>query len=287
MGLGLAGGVLSDARADELDVGSAFGEPGATIQVPVRLDKANPVVGVQFVLKYPESHVESGQPSVVSEGSDHLAASSDDLAGRRGVVVLSRSNQELPADFDLALPVRLLANSPAGGPSLSVEEIVFTDAQGNTFAADARYTVVEEWRRANFTPAEREVPDIIGDDRDPDGDGIVNLDELGGATLPRVPDFDSGSSGLVEVAADGRVTLRLRFRRARDPAVQAAAPVVGETGTDLGDWSRDGVVEEATGGGDAEAEEIEARVEAPAGDPRRFLRVRTIRAESGDAGSGG
>lgn len=262
---------------DALDLGSANGPPGSGLLVPVAIDKENAVVAVQFVLTYPESHVESGPPVVSSESSDHRAQSSDDLEGSRQVVVFSPTNAELPPDFAVSLPVTLLPNSPTGGPSLEISRIVFSDANGNTFPAAARYSLVETWRKANFPEDQRKIPAVIGDDRDPDGDGTPNIGELARGTDPNNPDIDTFPRSEIEVGEDGKLYLSLRFLQAADPSIRDAAPNVLESSRDLENWTGENVQASATGAATATSEEVEALVEIDT-DARRFVRVRSMRA---------
>lgn len=267
------------ARADDLELGSANSPPGTGVLVPVSLVGDNPVVAVQFVLAYPESHVETGPPVVSSTSSNHRAQSSDDLEGLRRVVVFSPTNAELPPDLAVSLPLRLLPSSPVGGPSLGIDQIVFTDALGNAFPAAARYSVAETWRKAKFTDEQREDPTVIGDDRDPDEDGIPNIDELSRGTDPNAADAGAVARSVIEVDGEGRLVLALRFLRAADPAVRDAAPGIVESSLDLENWrGEDLAAAEPTGEGTATSEEVEMRLPVD-DDARRFVRIRSVRAE--------
>lgn len=263
---------------DTLSVGSTVAKVGVDVVVPVDLLKENAVVGVQFKLRYPAGLVESGHPLVLSNSSDHGVTSTDDTEGVRGVVVFSKSNAEMPNDFSLGLPLVLGEGTPAGGPSVSVEEIIFTDAGGNAIASSTAYTLVEAWRRANFDESEWNNPDVAGDDADPDGDGVSNIGELGEGLDPNRRDARGEGAVDVEVGGDGKVYVTVKFWRSNDPAVRAAAPRSGETSADLAVWTEAGVTVEPTGVSDATGEEAVAKAEVGVGDLKRFVRVRTRRA---------
>lgn len=266
---------------DDLDVGSANGAPGENVLVPVDLLKSNPVVAVQMELKFPVSHVAVTPPTLVT-ATDHRADSNVSTPGIQSIVIHSPSNSELPADFQVQLSLDLQPNSPAGGPSVSLEDILFSDATGATFGATVDYTLVETWRRTHFTEVERGNPAIIGDDRDPDGDRIPNLLEAGGGTLPGVKDASGLAGGELEVAGDGKVYLKMRFRRTKDAGLLGAVQLEAQSSSDLVAWSGDDVIETVTGQEDATSREVEATVEigpAPMAE-RKFLRVEARRITS-------
>ena len=257
------------AAANTLGLGSTAAPPGNSVSVPIEIIPTSPVVGVQFVVSYPTSFASTAIPGISSDSeSDHTARSTDDSAGTRKIVVFSPTNSEFPAGFAVSVPVTLKPSSPSGGPSLEITDIIFTDKDGNTFPANAGYTLSETWRRDNFTLSERNDPTIIADDADPDGDGATNITELASGTNPRAltsaPIFElSGSS----------TTLGLRFSRATDEATRTAASIFAETSPDLQTWTTDGVAEAPTG----TPGEIEATVPISSGP--RFLRLSTLRNE--------
>jgi hypothetical protein len=185
---------------------------------------------------------------------------SDLGGGRERLVVFSRTNAELPADLRLHLAAILGQDSPAGGPSLALENILFTDAFGNTFPAGVSYSFLEQWRRDHFSQVERDDPALIADDADPDGDGIVNLAEAAAARDPHTPESLQTGLDAVPVNSNGLVRLALRFLAARELRAREAAGFTAVTGTDLATWTNAGVAIAPTGGGDLTAAEMEASV---------------------------
>ena len=246
--------------------------------VPVDLMKANPVVAVQLELNYPDSHVQVTPPTLVTT-TDHRVDSEVSTPGTQTIVIHSPTNTELPGDFQMQLSLDLQSNSPAGGPSVSLDDILFSDAAGNTYGAGVGYTLVESWRRTHFTESQRNNASVVGDNRDPDGDGIPNLVEAGGGTLPGVKDASALTGGEIEVAGDGKVYLKLRFRRTKDAGLLGAVELVSTASSDLTNWSDTGVTEVVTGVEDATSREVEASVEigpTPMAE-RKFIRVEARR----------
>jgi hypothetical protein len=263
------------AHADTLRLGSAAGEPSSAVVLPVTLQKENPVVAVQFELKFPDNQLEVLPASVTAPGADHLASSADTAVGVTRIVIYSPTNTELPAALSIEIPLDLTAASPSGGPSIEIQNIIFTDAAGAQVSSAAAYTLAEEWRRAHFTPEERALAALIGDDADPDGDGLLNLYELAAGSSPRTP---GASPPVPAVVAGAQRTLTLTFQRGQSAAAQNAVAVTPETSTDLTTWTTAGIVTAPTGAQTPDAVEMRASITAT-GDAERFLRLRIERTE--------
>lgn len=265
----LAAPVILEA-GETLVVGTTNAPPDSVVLTPLTVQKTDPVVAVQFQVNYPTSHVEAGTPSV--EGSsDHAATGLDDQAGVMKVVVYSITNAEIPADIKIQVPLNLLANSPGGGPSVTLSNITFTDVLGNGFSSSVVYTLIETWRQTNFTPAQLANPLVVGDNGNPDFDELPNLLELLMGKNPNVPDFGVLPPVSIETET-GKTYLRLRFNLLKDVAIRAAAPVGGQVSPDLVNWTDTGVTVTPTGVQDVTTEEVEAEFELT-GEAKKFLRI--------------
>ena len=264
------------ARADTLQLGSAAGEPSASVVLPVTLQKSNPVVAVQFELHYPDAQLDALPVSVTAPGTDHATMSADTAAGATRVVVYSPTNAELPAALAIDIPLSLGSGSPSGGPSIELRNIIFTDAAGGQIPAAAAYTLAEQWRRDHFSEQERALAALIGDDADPDGDGLFNLLELASGSDPRMP--NAGIQPVPAVVPGAGRTLTLTFRRGKSAAALNAVAVTPEASTDLSNWSDQGIVTAPTGAQTAESVEMRASI-AVGADAETFLRLRIRRSE--------
>lgn len=281
---GLAGFVLvvvasaggfAEAFADDLVVGDASGGPGDEVNLPIGLVNESAVVGLQFDLVSPAEAASIGPPRMVSTTTDHEATSRV-LDGRRRLVIASLANMLLPSDLILDVPVLIEDGAPSGGPSIGVENVVFTDADGNAIPAEIVYPPIEQWRRAEFTDEERLDPDVIGDDRDPDDDGLRNLAEFFLGTRPTRADR-GGAREMHErssITSEGiEIAVEFHVEANRDAVVEA----VGESSADLVAWDDSDVAVTRTV--DDESGENLYRVSiGPSSDgDRRFLRVRFVR----------
>jgi len=263
------------ASADTLQLGSAAGEPSSAVLLPVTLQKQNPVVAVQFELKYADTQLNALPVSVTAPGTDHLPSSADMAPGVTRIVVYSPTNAELPAALSVEIPLDLSAASPSGGPSIELENIIFTDAAGAQIPSDAAYTLAEQWRRDHFTPQERALAALIGDDADPDGDGLLNLFELAAGSDPRSP--GAALPFPVFIAGPQR-TLTLTFQRGKSSTAQNAVAVTPESSADLETWSTAGIVTAPTGAQTPDAVEMRASISVT-GEAEHFLRLRVRRTE--------
>jgi|GEM_PF-1637357 len=120
---------------------------------------------------------------------------------------------------------------------------------------------------AQFTTAELADATMVGDDSDPDGDGIANLAEYLGGTLPKR--MDENKAPKPGLASAGEFTyLTLTWNQSRTATGALAEPQVSN---DLTWWSSTGVTTAPTGTGDAQTAEWRATVESVA--TRQFLRL--------------
>jgi hypothetical protein len=252
-------------------MGDANRPPGNTAAVDLSLLKSQPVTGMQFELRYPVGSV-STAGAVVLGGLDHAAFSHDLGPGLQRVVVISRTNAEMPAGLRVVLGLVYGHDVPAGGPSLQMQNLLFTDATGESLSASARYTRLEQFRRDHFSLAERDDPAVVGDDRDPDQDGLSNLAEAFAGRSPRLPQPAGRWPSRVERDGQGRIFLALRFVRTRDEALRSEIDLVAEAGESIPGWTVVPVPILPTGQGDAQSEEVEARLETT-GHDQHFLHL--------------
>lgn len=253
--------------ADTLIVGSASGEPGSGVTLPFRFANTRQIVGLQFDLVFPAAHVSAGSATAVSATTNHQAQSRELTTGRRRVVVYSTTNQVLPNDLFLQVPLALTANSPTGGPSVSLTNVFLTDKEGRSWAPAIAFPKLDEWRRTHFSEAELLDPLIVGDDRDPDEDGVPNLGEYLHGTSPRIAEPNRVPQAGQSI--DGGVTyLTLNWRQ--DSLAEGARAEV-ELSSDLVTWTpTEGA--EPTGVTEGSLIEWQAAVStAPGG--QRFLRL--------------
>lgn len=272
------GGLIpTNAYADTLEVGdtSAGAVPGAAVTLPLSLAQGG-AAGMQFDLVFSSGQVEAGGAILAAEGTNHRAESREVSEGRRRVVVVSRTNAALPAGLAVEIPLELGESFPSGGPSLSVENLIFTDAAGDPLPASVAYPAIEQWRRDHFTEAERANPEIVGDDRDADGDGAPNLAEFLAGTNPRSNLSVPSARAERAEGPGGERLLTLTWREAKSAA--PAARVVPEISSNLEDWAEAANAVSPTGDEDADSVEMRAAVEVgPTG--RQFLRLKFLRTQ--------
>jgi hypothetical protein len=252
-------------QADTLALGSANAAPGAVISLPFNFTNTNQIVGMQFDLKFPVALVEVGNAAPPSGG---LVAESKEIApGQRRIVVFSPTNSLLPSDLILNILLTLLPASPSGGPTVTVRNIIFTNRQGQTFTPTLNYKVLDVWRQQYFTETEREDGNLIGDNKDPDADGVPNLLEFLQGTNPRVKNASLPTQAAL--AGEPIPSLTLTFRAAKNVS---AAQLSVQGSRDLQSWNGDGITLTPTGVEDAATMEYQATLPI-AGQPMQFLRL--------------
>lgn len=258
------------ASADTLTLGSTNAAAGAVVQMPFTFANTHQIVGMQFDLKFPAALVEAGSAVAASETTDHAAESREVAAGTRRIILYSASNQTLPSDLVLEVPLTLKPGSPQGGPTVNVTNIILTNAQGQTFSPTINRPQLDAWRLANFTEAERNDPAIIGDDKDLDGDGLSNLLEflMGGNPKAKQASHDLQTAHGID-PLDNKRYLTLLFRAGKG----VNAGTLGVQGSDdLSTWNGTGILLTPTGTEDATSIEYEAAIEVD-GLTRKFLRL--------------
>jgi hypothetical protein len=256
--------------ADTLTLGSTNASAGAVLQMPFNFTNTNQIVGMQFDLKFPASTVDVGTAVAASATTNHAAESREVTTGTRRIIVYSSSNQLLPSDLVLNVPVTLKTGSPQGGPTLNVSNVILTNKQGQTFVPTINRPALDAWRLANFTDAERADPNIIGDDKDPDGDGLSNLMEflMGGNPKLKQDTYKiQAATGIDQ--ADHHRYLTMLFRAGKNAS---AGTLTVQTSTDLINWNTSGIQLTPTGTEDAMSIEYEAAIQVD-GVNKQFMRL--------------
>lgn len=247
-------------------VGSTNAAPGAVVSLPFSFTNTNQIVGMQFDLVFPTALVEAGSAAA---GSGGVTAESRELAaGQRRVVVFSPTNALLPNEVVVSLPLTLKPGSPAGGPTVTVKNIILTNRQGQTFSPTLNYKALDAWRQLHFTEAERGDPELIGDGKDPDADGLSNLVEFLLGSNPRASE-PARAPRAVPVTG-GNQGIAVSFRTAKNVT---AAQLSIEGSPDLATWNGNGITVSPTGQEDATSLEYQATFTAAAGEQRHFLRL--------------
>jgi hypothetical protein len=258
------------AQADTLTLGSTNAAAGAVLQLPFSFTNTHQIVGMQFDLKFPAVLVEAGSAVATSETTNHTAESREVAAGTRRIVLYSSSNQLLPSDLVLEVPLTLKTGSPQGGPTVNVSNIILSNAQGQTFTPTINRPQFDAWRLAHFTEAERDDPNIIGDDKDLDGDGLNNLLEflMGGNPKAKQASHDLQTAHGVD-PNDNKRYLTMLFRAGKG----ASAGTLSVQGSDdLATWNSTGILLTPTGLEDATSIEYEAAIEVD-GLTKKFMRL--------------
>ncbi|MBL9181074.1 MAG: hypothetical protein JNN17_02965 [Verrucomicrobiaceae bacterium] len=256
--------------ADTLSLGSTNAAAGSVLQLPFSFTNTHQIVGMQFDLKFPAGLVEAGSAVAASATTNHVAESREVAAGNRRIVLYSSSNQLLPSDLVLEVPLTLKTGSPQGGPTVNVSNILLTNAQGQTFTPSINRPQLDAWRLANFTEVERNEPTIIGDDRDLDGDGLSNLLEflMGGNPKQKQASHELLTAQGID-PLDNKRYLTLLFRGGKN----ITAGTLGVEGSDdLATWNSTGIILTPTGTEDATSIEYEAAIEVD-GLTKKFLRL--------------
>ena len=261
---------LLAAPADTLTLGSTNASVGAVVQWPFTFDNTHQIVGMQFDLLFPSSLVDVGTAAAASATTDHTAESREVTSGKRRIILYSGSNQVLPSDLVLQVPVTLKTGAPLGGPTMTVSNVILTNKQGQTFTPAINRPALDAWRLAKFTDADRADPNIIGDDKDPDGDGLSNLMEYLMGSDPK-----SKTLATKLVAAYGQDPtdhhryLTLTFRAGKNAT---AGTLAVQTSNDLINWNSAGIQLNPTGTEDSTSIEYEAAVQVD-GSTKQFIRL--------------
>lgn len=277
--------IMACARADTLFLSNQGGSPGQQVSAEVELLNERRIVGLQFDLKIPAGQAVPSA-ALAAEGMERHRLSSRLADGKLKVVVHSPTNAELPSADILSIPMTLSSGAPEGGPAFSVENLIFTNAAGQTIAGAVFYHPLEAWRQERFTEEQRNDPEIVGDFKDPDGDGFTNIMEFLFATNPLVADEKGiagqglGRRSIPVPGGDpvpGPVVFSFDFPRARGAD---GVELWIETSTDMVTWTREAVEPVKAGGADSVTERMRLTLESdPKLVPRRFFRMGVARVE--------
>jgi hypothetical protein len=258
------------ALADTLTLGSTNAASGAVVQMPFSFTNTHQIVGMQFDLKFPATVVDVGTAVAASATTNHAAESREVSTGTRRIIVYSGTNQLLPSDLVLEVPLTLKTGSPQGGPTVNVSSILLTNAQGQTFTPTINRPGLDAWRLANFTESERNDPSIIGDDKDMDGDGLNNLLEflMGGNPKAKQASHDLQTAQGID-PNDNKRYLTMLFRAGKNIT---AGTLVVQGSENLTIWNTTGIILTPTGIEDATSVEYEAAIQVD-GLNKQFLRL--------------
>lgn len=266
-------------RADTLFLNKSEGLPGDLINADVKLLNERRIVGMQFDLKIPAGQAIPGG-AFLSGDTERHRVSSRVVGDKLKVVVHSPTNAELPSAEVLSIPLTLATSSPAGGPAFTVENLIFTNAAGQRISGAVFYHPLEAWRQERFTQEQRENPDIVGDFKDPDGDGFTNIMEFLFATNPLVADDESiarqglGRRSIPVPDGDpipGPFVFSFDYPQAKGAD---GADLWIESSPDLKVWTRETVTPVKAGLVDSVTERMRLTLESdPTAATRRFFRV--------------
>ncbi|QTN31255.1 hypothetical protein HZ994_02550 [Akkermansiaceae bacterium] len=267
------------ASGDTLVLKNTSGSPNTQVSADVGIVNERAIVGMQFDLKIPGSQALPGSASA-GEGMERHRVDSRSVGNTLKIVIHSPTNALLPSADILSIPLNLSANSPEGGPSFAIENLIFTNAAGQRIAGAVYYHPLEVWRQDRFTEEQRSNPEIVGDSKDPDGDGYSNLMEFLFATNPLSPDgknvaiqslarrLETNGSGEPE---PGAFVFSFDYPQAKD--IEGVDLWI-ETSADLKLWKRETVAPVNAGSIDSLTDQMRLTVESdPVAAPVQFYRI--------------
>jgi len=223
------------AAADRLSVPDARGGDGAGELLPLSIAGTSPVTAMQFDVEFAASVLSVGPAVASTTTTNHVADSRLIAAGRRRVVLYSRSNAVLPKDVILDLPLSPLPGSGGVAPMIHLRNIAFTLADGTRVIPSIERGSIFQWFDAFFSQSEMENPLLTGDDADPDHDGLPNLLEYALDGHPKGIDRNlMPSLQAVLNAETGETMWSYYFIR---PALPLGVMVGAETSRDLEEWN--------------------------------------------------
>jgi hypothetical protein len=271
--------------ADALILEGTAGKPGDTVIADISLRNDRRIVGMQFQLRLPTGQA-AATGALALDGMERHRVNTRVEEDRLKVVVHSPTNAELPGGGVLSIPLSLGSGSPSGGPAVTVENLIFTNAAGQFISGAVFYHPLEAWRQERFTDEQRLDPNIVGDLADPDDDGFSNLMEFLFGTDPLQSDDDGiaaqriGRRGIEApdgTLVPGPAVFSFDFPRAK--GVEGVDLWI-ESSEDLVNWTREAVEAVRAGSSDSVTERMRLVIESdPASSPRRFFRVGAARAE--------
>ncbi|MGB6223697.1 hypothetical protein [Haloferula sp.] len=267
------------SHADSLILTGTGGLPGESVSADLNLDNQRAIVGMQFDLMIPPGQAEAGGVVALDGMERHRVRSRVEPEAMK-VVIHSPTNATVPDGDFLSIPLSIATGAPEGGVSFSIENLIFTDAAGKSVPGEVFYHPLEAWRQLNFTPEERADPEIIGDFKDPDGDGYTNIMEFLFSSNP--------------LSADSPALARQSLSKSK-PSDEEPGPVVFsfdypqavgadgvdlwiETSTDLDEWQRETVTAVTAGGDNGAIRRMRLSFESdPVDFPKRFYRLGVAR----------
>lgn len=261
------------AQGDSLKVGDSTGRPGQAGSLTFGLTGASPVVGMQFDVIYPASQAGFAAGAVETKISSHKASAREISPGHARMVIYPVSNAALPKADIVDLPLQLSNTAPAGGPMVSVTNIIFCRADGTSVPAEAVYGPLTQWKETHFTASELNEAAVSGDDADPDGDGVSNLHEYLGDTDPKsAASFGSPAAftGVATVNGEAKLYMALQYSQRANLTGTTVTP---EASNDLNHWQPVAPVQTGSNGTTVE---MQARVFLESGQ-RTFLRLNVSR----------
>lgn len=274
--------LLTPLNGDSLFVDAGGGSPGDNELAELRLLNESRIVGIQFDINVPLSQASLGSPLPETNLQFHQVTSGS-VGDATRVVIFSPTNQEVPDDELLTIPLNLSESAPEGGPVVEVSNVIFTNASGDSVSSVVFYRPLEQWKLERFDVSQRLDPLIVGDFADPDNDGYINLEEFLFATDPMSAD----APGLLQgglTYEDGGEGVSGKFLFSFDfPQVIGSdgARLVIESSEDLITWTKHELTAVPTGQSDGITRMMRLTLETDkALFPKRFFRLDVERTES-------
>lgn len=280
-----------------------YGFDGDEITVRVRLENLGYAPsGASFRLDYPSEALRltdagshrSGE--IVSGGSVvlwNVAPSEDDYLNQSGSVAFVASNAgPWPDAMEGGILAEFVFRVQPGATARSTWSLQLHDMEipshdgfeiHNLPEAQLEFvgrpTTYDQWKANHFNTAEQSDPTISGPEADPDRDGVTNLGEYGGGTLPRFANHrDAVTVFPLRIDEADETFVAIEFQRSL-AAIDVDFAV--EVSSDLKVWRRNSVDEalteifEAKRSADGSTERVVIRSLHPigTGEPTGFLRV--------------
>jgi hypothetical protein len=259
------------------------GSPGQTVNAQIGVSNERSIVGMQFDLRIPANHAGAGG-ALLLEGMENHRLKTRVVENTLKVVVHSPTNAEIPSASVLSIPLSLSSSAPEGGPALLIENLIFTNAAGQNVSGAVFYHPLETWRQERFSEEQRNDPNIVGDNSDPDGDGYSNLEEFLFATDPLSKDPPNITKQALSRPIPAGSTTPGPFIFTFDYPMAKGTDGVDlwiETSPDLTAWTRQSVQAVDLGTGDSVTKNMRlVMVSDPNTAPRRFFRINAARSES-------
>lgn len=177
------------AGTPTLSVGSASGDPGTTVNIPVSLAGNTAAVGGQWDITYDSGNLEADEAGA-SDGSalgstDHSQSTSEPSAGTARTVIVSLSNAVIPNGELVVIPFDIPAGATPGTYSLALGNETFSDTDGNAVSvalSDGQITVNApssgnvQFSSSSYSVRENEGPATIAITRTDGSFGAASVD---------------------------------------------------------------------------------------------------------------